>query len=313
MRISVFGLGYVGSVVCACLADRGDEIVGVDVAQLKVDALNRGDSPVVEPALSPLIRRAVMSGAIRATQDASEAVQSSDLSLICVGTPSSHSGTVDLRALERVCVDIGQALRTLDRFHAIVLRSTVLPGTTRATVLPILEQASGKQAGQGFGIGYNPEFMREGTAIADFFAPPMTVLSALDSATLQMMKCLYEKVDAPLIELPLESAELLKSVCNSFHAMKVAFANEIGALCDALQLDGVRLMEAFCRDTKLNLSAKYLRPGFAFGGSCLPKDLRALGRLAEVQGIHIPLLRGVLESNMYGPMNQTWILRSCTA
>jgi GDP-mannose 6-dehydrogenase len=297
MKISVFGLGYVGSVVCACLAESGYEIVGVDVDPVKVDVLNRGDSPVVESVLGPLLRRAVMSGAIWATRDASEAVQSSDLSLICVGTPCSHSGTVDLRALRRVCTDIGQALRTIDHFHSIVLRSTVLPGTTRAIVLPILEQESGKQAGQDFGVGYNPEFMREGTAIADFFAPPMTVISAMDSATLQMMKCLYEKVDAPQIELPLESAELLKSVCNSFHAMKVAFANEIGALCDALQLDGVRLMEAFCRDTKLNLSAKYLRPGFAFGGSCLPKDLRALSGLAEAHGIHIPLLRGVLESN----------------
>jgi GDP-mannose 6-dehydrogenase len=297
MKISVFGLGYVGSVVCACLAESGYDIVGVDVDQVKVDALNRGDSPVVEPALGPLIRHAVMSGAIRATRDALEAVQSSDLSLICVGTPSSQSGTVDLRSLERVCADIGQALRTIGRFHAIVLRSTVLPGTTRSIVLPILEQDSGKQAGQDFGVGYNPEFMREGTAIADFFAPPLTVMSAMDSVTLQMMKSLYEKVDAPQIELPLESAELLKSVCNSFHAMKVAFANEIGALCDALQVDGVRLMEAFCRDAKLNLSAKYLRPGSAFGGSCLPKDLRALSRLAEASGIHIPLLRGVLESN----------------
>lgn len=297
MKVSVFGLGYVGSVLCACLADSGHEIIGVDVQQAKVDTLNRGDSPIVEPGLGALIRNAVVSGKLRATQDAAEAIRSSELSLVCVGTPSDERGAVDLYALERVCTSIGRALRRIDHFHSVVFRSTVLPGTTRSVAVPILERESGKQVGRDFGVGYNPEFMREGSAVADFSAPPFTVSAAVDPVTLQRLKTLYEQVHAPFVELSLESAELLKSVCNGFHAMKVAFTNEIGALCSAMGVDGARLMEVFCLDTKLNLSPKYLRPGFAFGGSCLPKDLRALGCLAESHDIHVPLLRGILESN----------------
>ncbi len=297
MRVSVFGLGYVGTVLCGCLTEAGHGVVGVDIQQVKVDAINRGESPIVEPRLEPLVKRAVDSGRLRGTRDASDALRATELSLICVGTPSDQRGDVDLRALERVCADIGKALRKADHFHSIVFRSTVLPGTTRAIVIPILEQQSGKKAGRDFGVGYNPEFMREGSAVADFFSPPFTVISPLDSVTEQRLKTLYENVQAPIIELELESAELLKSVCNGFHALKVTFANEIGALCAAMGLDGTRLMQVFCQDTKLNVSPKYLRPGFAFGGSCLPKDLRALGCLAESRGVHVPLLEGILGSN----------------
>lgn len=297
MKVSVFGLGYVGSVLCGCLTQDGHEVVGVDVQQVKVESINRGVSPLVEPGLEQLVEHGVQLGTLRATQDAEEAVRSTELSLVCVGTPSDEHGDVDLCALERVCTSIGQGLRRSDHFHSVVFRSTVLPGTTRSVAIPILERESGKRAGQDFGVGYNPEFMREGIAIADFFAPPFTVVAALDARTEQRLRALYEGIAAPWVELELESAELLKSVCNGFHALKVAFANEVGALCSALNLDGARLMEVFCKDTKLNISSKYLRPGFAFGGSCLPKDLRALGWLAESRGIHIPLLMGILQSN----------------
>lgn len=297
MKVSVFGLGYVGSVLCGCLTQAGHEVVGIDVQQVKVDSINRGTIPVVEPGLGPLVERAVHLGMLRATKDAGEAIRSSELSLVCVGTPSDERGGVDLYALERVCTDIGQALRSVDHFHSIVFRSTVLPGTTGSVAIPILERESGKRAGQDFGIGYNPEFMREGSAVADYFAPPFSVIAALESATRQRLKTLYGSIEAPLVELDVESAELLKSVCNGFHALKVAFANEVGALCSVLNLDGTRLMDVFCQDTKLNISTKYLRPGAPFGGSCLPKDVRGLGSLAESQGIHVPLLRGILASN----------------
>ncbi len=297
MRVSVFGLGYVGSVLCGCLAETGHEVVGVDVQQLKVDCINRGRIPVVEPGLEALVERAVQLGTLRATQDAEEAIRSTELSLVCVGTPSDERGDVDLHAMERVCASIGHALRRSGHFHSVVFRSTVLPGTTRSVAIPILERESGKRAGHDFGVGYNPEFMREGSAVSDFFAPPFTVIAGLESITEERLKVLYGSIEAPLFELGLESAELLKSVCNGFHAMKVAFANEVGALCSALNLDGAKLMEVFCQDTKLNISAKYLRPGAPFGGSCLPKDLRALGSLAESHRVHVPLLKGILESN----------------
>ncbi len=286
-----------GSVLCGCIAASCREVIGVDVQQGKVDAINRGQSPIVEPDLDSLIGRAVAAGTLRATCDVLDAVRSSELTMVCVGTPSDREGDADLHALTRVCTDIGQALRHTDHFHCVVFRSTVSPGTTRRVAIPILERESGKRTGGEFGVGYNPEFMREGNAVADFFSPPFTVIATLDSLTTQRLETLYEKVHAPQVELELESAELLKSVCNGFHAMKAAFANEIGALCAAIEVDGSRMMEVFCQDTKLNLSPKYLRPGFAFGGSCLPKDLKALARLAESHRVHVPLLRGILESN----------------
>lgn len=297
MRVSVFGLGYVGSVLCGCLTHSGHEVIGVDVQEDKVDALNRGESPIVEPGLAPLIQNAVALETLQATLDASRAIRSTEVSLLCVGTPSDERGDVDLSALKRVCVSIGRALRRSDHFHSVVFRSTVLPGTTRSVAIPILERESGKRAGEDFGVAYNPEFMREGSAVTDYSSPPFTVIAALESITKQGLKALYGSIEAPFVELELESAELLKFVCNGFHALKVAFANEVGALCSALNLDGTRLMEVFCRDTELNISSKYLRPGFAFGGSCLPKDLRALGGLAESHQIHVPLLNGILESN----------------
>jgi GDP-mannose 6-dehydrogenase len=297
MRVSVFGLGYVGSVLCGCLADAGHEVVGVDVQPAKVAALARGDVPIVEPGLGVLVQRAVASGALRATADVADALRSSDVSLVCVGTPSDERGAADLRALKRVCAAIGRGLRTVDHYHSVVFRSTIPPGTTRSLAIPILEHESGKRAGHDFGVGYNPEFMREGNAVADFSAPPFTVVATIDGETLARLHALYERVSGPVTELPLESAELLKLVCNGFHAMKVAFANEIGSVCAAMGVDGVRLMDVFCRDSKLNVSSKYLRPGVAFGGSCLPKDVRSLESLAKSQGLRLPLLEGILDSN----------------
>jgi GDP-mannose 6-dehydrogenase len=279
------------------LAQSGHQVLGVDVQQDKVDSINRGGSPVVEPKLEQLAERAVQLGMLRATQDAGEAIRSTEISLVCVGTPSDERGHINLSALERVCTSIGHALRRTEHFHSVVFRSTVLPGTTRSVAIPILERESGRRAGQDFGVGYNPEFMREGSAVADFFNPPFTVVAALDSETLKRLRALYESIEAPFVELDLQSAELLKSVCNAFHAMKVVFANEVGVLCDAIGVDGARLMEVFCQDTKLNLSPKYLRPGFAFGGSCLPKDLRALESLARSYDLNAPLLKGILASN----------------
>ena len=297
MKVSVFGLGYVGSVSAAAFADQGHDVIGVDVVGDKVDAVNNGRSPIVEPGLAELLARGVGSGRLRATTSTEDAVRSTDLSLICVGTPSRKNGSLDLTYLTRVCGEIGNVIRDKDTYHVVVVRSTVLPGTTHGTVIPTLEAASGKKYGEGFGVSVNPEFLREGTAIRDFAHPPLTLVGHNHAADAMPTKALYQHIDAPLFGASIRVAEMIKYTSNSWHAVKVVFANEIGNLCKRLNVDSHEVMDIFCQDDKLNLSAYYLKPGFAFGGSCLPKDVRALQYRAKEMDLEMPLIASVLSSN----------------
>ncbi len=296
MKISIFGLGYVGTVSGACLADRGHIVFGVDKSREKVDALNAGESPILEPGLDAVIRRTVVRGSLRATTDAEEAVLKSDLSLVAVGTYSSADGSVDLRSLYAVVEQIGQALRRKPSFHSVVIRSTVPPGTTRVA-LARLERTSGKRLGRRLGIGMNPEFLREGQALEDFYHPPFIIAGAAARRKAAMLKKLYGSIRAPFYTTEPELAEIIKYGCNAFHALKVSFANEMGRVCSACGIDGLRLMEIFCRDRILNISERYLKPGVPFGGSCLPKDLRGFTSFSKSKGVQVPLLDSVLESN----------------
>ncbi|HET6597173.1 MAG TPA: nucleotide sugar dehydrogenase [Anaerolineales bacterium] len=295
--ISVFGLGYVGCVLAACLAERGHDVIGVDVNTMKVEMVNRGESPLIEPGLGELIHKNVSAGRLRTTQDTEWAVLNSDLSFICVGTPSNANGSLNTDYVTRVCEDIGNGLAKKNTFHIVVVRSTLLPGTTEEMLQPILENSSGKTAGIEFGIGYNPEFLREGTSIKDFFDPPYTVIGADDEKVVAAVKQVYSMLDAPVIEVPVKVAEMVKYVNNAFHALKVTFANEIGSVCKQQNIDSHQVMEIFCMDRKLNLSPYYLKPGFAFGGSCLPKDLRALLYHGRKLDMHLPVLEAILPSN----------------
>ena len=297
MKISIFGLGYVGAVITGCFAKQGHRVTGVDTDKTKVDLINAGKSPIIEPELDELIAAGVAAGRVRATADYAEAVMESDLSLICVGTPSKPLGDLDLAYVARVCEDIGSVLKTKPSRHLVVVRSTMLPGSVEGTVIPALESASGKKAGAGFGIAINPEFLRESTAVFDFYHPPKTVIGAANEADAAAVASLYEGLTAPLIVTGIQVAEMVKYADNSFHALKITFANEIGALCKNHEIDGQEVMRIFCEDKKLNLSAAYLKPGFAFGGSCLPKDLRALTRHATTAGVSVPLLNAITESN----------------
>jgi GDP-mannose 6-dehydrogenase len=295
--ISVFGLGYVGSVTAACFADVGHRVIGVDVSPAKVEALGAGRSPIVEARMSELLAKAYQAGLLRATTDASVAVAESDLSFVCVGTPSLRSGKLDLGYVERVVREIGAAIKKKNAHHTIVLRSTVLPGTTESLVIPAAEQASGLKAGVDFTVCYNPEFMREGSAVADFHQPPYTILGAQDPKHLVPLRELYRTVAGPVFETSISVAEMVKYVCNAFHAVKVGFANEVGTLCKTLGVDTEAVTKIYTSDTKLNISPAYLSPGFAFGGSCLPKDLRALTYKAKELDLGLPLLESVLPSN----------------
>lgn len=297
MKISIFGLGYVGAVSAGCLAKDGHEVIGVDPNETKVDLINRGLAPIIEGAIGEVIAEAVGSKRLRATTSAHEAIASTDLSLICVGTPSQLNGNLDLRYVRRVCEQIGAALHGKDGYHIVVARSTMLPGSMRQIVIPTLEQHSGKTAGVDFGVANNPEFLREGTAVHDYYHPPKTVIGEIDSRAGEALVELYRAMDAPLIRTDIETAEIVKYADNSWHALKVAFGNEIGTLSKHLGIDGHRVMDIFCRDTKLNISSYYLRPGFAFGGSCLPKDVRALTYKARSLDLDLPLISAVLPSN----------------
>jgi len=297
LRISIFGLGYVGTVSAACLAADGNQVLGVDPVPEKVDLINKGQSPIVEAEIGEIIKETVDQGRLRATQDPLAAIQETDLSFVCVGTPSQSNGNLDLRYIRRICEQIGQALRTKAGRHTVVIRSTILPGTMRTVVIPTLEEFSGKRSGEAFGICYNPEFLREGTAVKDFRYPPKTVFGEMDRASGDMLAALYERIDAPLIRTDLNNAEMIKYVDNSWHALKIGFANEIGSLCDAFGVDAEAVMHIFCQDKKLNISSAYLKPGFAFGGSCLPKDLRAISYQAKMQDLQLPILNSVLPSN----------------
>lgn len=297
MRVSVFGLGYVGSVSAAAFAADGHDVVGVDVHQVKVDAINQGRSPIVEPGLDDLLRDAVTSGRLRATTNTDEAVRATDLSLVCVGTPSRKNGSLDLTYLVRVCEQIGEVLATKPDYHVVVVRSTVLPGTTHEHVIPALEARSGKKYGEGFGVAVNPEFLREGSALRDFRQPPLTLIGHNHAADAAPATALYDSIDAPLCSTSIRVAEMMKYTSNAWHAVKVVFANEIGNLCKRVGVDSHEVMNIFCQDDKLNLSPYYLKPGFAFGGSCLPKDVRAMQYRAKEVDLSMPLIESVLPSN----------------
>ena len=297
MQISIFGMGYVGAVCAACLTDYGHEVIGVDVSALKVKLINSGQSPIVEPGLGELLAKGVASGKLRATTDTEEAILGSELTMICVGTPSKRNGDLDLRYVDQVCREIGAILKNKAARHTVVVRSTVLPGTVKNVVIPALEQSSGKKAGTDFGVAVNPEFLRESTAIDDYREPPMTIIGELDAASGEGLASIYSVLPAAVFRRPIEVAEMVKYTCNVWHATKVTFANEIGNIAKACGVDGREVMKLICEDDKLNLSAYYMKPGFAFGGSCLPKDLRALNyRSSQVESDN-PMLAAIMRSN----------------
>jgi GDP-mannose 6-dehydrogenase len=297
MRVSVFGLGYVGTVSAASFAADGHQVTGVDVNPDKVAAVNAGRSPIVEPGLDELLARTVSNGRLRATTSTEEAIDASEVSLVCVGTPSRRNGSLDLTYLQRVCEQIGAALRGKSAYHVVVVRSTVLPGTTHEMVIPALERQSGKTYGEDFGVSVNPEFLREGTALKDFRKPPLTLVGHNHAADAGGTIALYQAIDAPLISTTIRVAEMMKYASNAWHALKVCFANEIGNVCKRLGVDSHEVMDIFCRDEKLNVSAYYLKPGFAFGGSCLPKDVRALQYRAKELDVELPVISQILTSN----------------
>jgi GDP-mannose 6-dehydrogenase len=297
VNVSVFGLGYVGSVSAACFAEDGHTVIGVDVAAAKVASLNEGRSPIVEKDLDHLIKDNTANGRLRATTSTDEAIRETDISLICVGTPSRKNGSLDLTYLERVAEQIGAALKDKDGYHVVVVRSTVLPGTTHDVVIPALERTSGKKYGTGFGVTVNPEFLREGTAIHDFRNPPLTLVGHNYQSDANPTKALYAKVNAPLEVTTIRTAEMMKYASNTWHALKVTFANEIGNVCKRVGIDSHEVMSIFCKDEKLNLSSYYMKPGFAFGGSCLPKDVRALQYRAKEVDLEMPVIQSILTSN----------------
>ena len=297
MKISIFGLGYVGAVSAACLAANGNNVLGVDPVADKVELINRGLSPIVEAEIAEIIEDVVREGRLRATQDPMKGVHETDLSFVCVGTPSQSNGNLDLRFIRRICEQIGHALQSKAAHHTVVIRSTILPGTMKNVVIPTLEEFSRKVAGTDFGVCYNPEFLREGTAVRDFRSPPKTVFGEIDRQSGDLLAVLYADLQAPLLRTNLGNAEMIKYVDNSWHALKIGFTNEIANLCDSFGVDAEAVMNIFCEDKKLNISRAYLRPGFAFGGSCLPKDLRALAYQAKLHDLQLPILNSVLPSN----------------
>lgn len=296
-RVSIFGLGYVGSVTAACLASKGHSVTGVDTSPSKVKQLDAGQSPIVEPGMKDMVEQAHRAGLLRATTDSAAAVMETDISFLCVGTPSLRSGKLDLGHMEPVCREIGKVLRRKDAFHLVVVRSTVLPGTTEGIVVPALETTSGKRLGKDFGVCVNPEFMREGTAVADFLQPAMTIIGAAEAQHATWLRELYAWAPGRTFETSFRSAEMVKYVCNAWHAVKVSFANEVGTLAKELGVDAEAVVEIFTADTKLNISPTYMKPGFAFGGSCLPKDVRALNYRAKELDLRLPLFDSIMPSN----------------
>jgi len=297
MKISVLGLGYVGAVSAGCLAHDGHEVIGVDPERSKVDLINAGRSPIIEKDIGGIIAEQVAAGRLRASTDIGSAVRHTDLVLVCVGTPSMPNGGIDLKFIRRVCEQIGTTLKQHHGAPVIVMRSTMLPGTMRDVVIPILEKSSGKKAGEEFGVCINPEFLREGTAVHDYYHPPKTVIGEMNRASGDLLAALYAKMPGPMIRTDIQTAEMVKYADNVWHALKVGFANEIGNICKAVEVDAHRVMDIFCQDRKLNLSPYYLKPGFAFGGSCLPKDVRALLHKAKSLDVSVPILSAILPSN----------------
>src|SRR4026209_1969908 len=297
MKLSIFGLGYVGCVSAACFAKEGHTVIGVDVNANKAEMINAGNSPIIEAGIGPLLDEVVKANRLSATTDSAAAVRNTDVSLVCVGTPSNPNGSLDLRYITRVCEEIGAALKDKQGHHTIIIRSTMLPGTIEGVVIPTLAEYSAKQVGIDFGVCINPEFLREGSSLKDFYAPPFTLIGADDEETTSTVRALYNGIDAPVIATSVKTAEVVKYVCNCFHALKVSFANEVGNICKALGVDSHQVMDIFCQDTKLNLSSYYLKPGFAFGGSCLPQDLRAINYKAKQVDVDVPVLSSILPSN----------------
>lgn len=297
MKISIFGMGYVGAVSAGCLVKDGHEVVGVDPVATKVDLINAGTSPIIEDEIGEIIAQGVADGRLRATSDVQGAMAATEMSFVCVGTPSQTNGNLDLRYIERVCEEIGQALAIKTERHSVVIRSTILPGTMRGVIIPTLEKFSGKTAGVDFDLCNNPEFLREGTAVYDFYNPPKTVIGEMQPGNGDKVAAVYAELDAPLIRTSVETAEMVKYVDNIWHALKIGFANEIGNVCKSHGIDGHEVMDVFCHDRKLNISSAYLKPGFAFGGSCLPKDLRALVYNARSRDLDLPIIGGILPSN----------------
>jgi GDP-mannose 6-dehydrogenase len=297
VKISVFGLGYVGAVSCGCLPELGHQVIGVDTNPLKVQMINDGQSPVVEEGINELIEAAVKRGDLRATLDLEDAVLNSEVSLISVATPSNANYTPNLTAVDAVVRSIGQALRKKTTPHVLVLRSTVPPGTTEERIRPILEEASGRRIGDGLSLVFNPEFLREGTSVKDFHQPPQTVIGSLDDAGYVAMERMYAGLPGAFVRTETKVAESVKYLCNVFHALKIVFANEAGSVLKAFGLDGREVMKIFCQDTQLNISAAYMRPGFAFGGSCLPKEVKGFITLARDHDVQIPALGGLIDSN----------------
>jgi len=297
MKVSVFGLGYVGCVSAACLASQGHRVVGVDTNSDKVEAINNGSSPIVEKGLDELIRRGRDTGNLRATQNANEATAHGDVLLICVGTPSDANGNLEFGFIDRVCTEIGHALRDASDRKVIAVRSTLIPGAIIQRVIPLLVRESGKNVGDGFSVASNPEFLREGSAIDDFNNPPFTVIGEVDTYAGERLMELYHHISAPVYRTDPDTASMVKYASNAFHGLKVVFANEIGRLSKKVGIDSTKVMEIFCQDSQLNISPRYLKPGFAFGGSCLPKDVRALVYLARHNDLQLPMLESILPSN----------------
>ena len=297
MKIAVFGLGYVGVVSAACLVRDGHEVLGVDPNAVKVGFLRQGKSPIVEPGLDELIAAATAAGRLTAGSDTVAAVAQCDVLMVCVGTPGQPNGSLDLSYVRRVVQQIGEQLAAAAAYKVVVIRSTLLPGSMQNVVIPTLEESARRKAGQDFGVCINPEFLREGSAIYDYDHPPKTVIGASDERAAAIVRELYSALSAPMLQTDLRTAEMLKYIDNSWHALKVTFANEVGRLCKAMGIDGRLAMRMFCQDTKLNISTTYLRPGFAFGGSCLPKDVRALTYQGRLLDVDTPVLSSILSSN----------------
>jgi GDP-mannose 6-dehydrogenase len=297
MHVSIFGAGYVGAVTAACLCKGGHDVLAIDISQAKVDCLNRGESPIVEAGLQLLLEDAVASGRLHATTDAAAAIDTTDMSIVCVGTPSQPNGDLDLSFVIQVCEEIGEAIAAKASYHSVVVRSTMLPGSMHRTVIPTLERTSGKTAGQDFGIAIFPEFLREGTAIEDYCEPEVTVMGRLDDITIERLRSVVCPAKNGDFIVDIATAEMVKYVNNCWHAAKIVFANEIGNICKAVDVDGHIVMDVLCADKRLNISTAYLKPGMAFGGSCLPKDLRALRYRATQLDVSTPMLESISRSN----------------
>ena len=297
MRISIFGLGYVGAVSLACLARDGHQVIGVDIDRAKLDLLRDGKTPVVEEGMVDLVRSVAASGRVTVTDEVAAGIRDSEISLVCVGTPSAPNGSQDQGAVLRLAADLGRAIAAKREPHVIVFRSTLAPGTVEDVLVPILEKESGRREGEHFHVCFQPEFLREGSSIRDYDKPPFTIVGARHDFPVERLKALFGHLPCLFIRTTIRSAEMMKYCCNNFHALKITFANETARLCEALKVDPFEVMSLVCRDTQLNISPAYLKPGFAFGGSCLPKDLRATTYLARTHDVELPMLGGILESN----------------